>query len=335
MTVVPQNTNMLTWLNILQIIQKGNPEPERKVIKTEEDWKSLLPEDIFYVTRKKGTERPFSSEMCVSYDPGKYVCACCGTLLFDSSEKFDSGTGWPSFTQPVKEGVIAYHKDHTHGMYRIETICNTCDAHLGHVFQDGPPPSGLRFCINALALKKQVSDTEKAVFGGGCFWCTEAVFQQLKGVEKVVSVYSEGTIKDPTYKEVTSGLTGHAEVVEITYKPAEISFEDLVRIHFTTHDPTTLNRQGADVGTQYRSVIFYQNEDEKNIIEKAIQEIQPSFENQIVTEVSPKAFFYPGEDYHQDYFSREANKNPYCAVVIAPKLEKFRKLYKEKLKEGV
>lgn len=325
---------MLTWLDILKFASKGNPEPDQRVEKTEEEWRKLLPEDVFYVTRKKGTERPFSSEMCVAHDPGKYVCTCCHTLLFDSSEKFDSGTGWPSFTQPVKPNAVAYHKDHSHGMYRMEALCNTCDAHLGHVFQDGPPPSGLRYCMNAVALEKQVSDTKKAVFGGGCFWCTEAIFQQLKGVEKVVSGYSGGTVKNPTYKEVTSGLTGHAEVVEITYKPDEISFEDLVKIHLTTHDPTTLNRQGADVGTQYRSIIFYENDEEKQIIENVIREVSALLSSPIVTEVAPKAFFYAGEDYHQDYFNREANKNPYCAVVIAPKLEKFRKLYKERIKQS-
>ncbi len=145
---------MLTWIDILRFANKGNPEPDRRVEKTEEEWKMQLSPEEFRVTRQAGTERAFSSEMCSLFEPGLYGCVCCDTLLFDANEKFESGTGWPSFTQPVKENSIAYNKDKGFGMYRIETVCNTCDAHLGHVFQDGPPPSGLRYCMNAVALKK-------------------------------------------------------------------------------------------------------------------------------------------------------------------------------------
>lgn len=145
---------MLTWIDVLRFANKGNPEPDRRVEKTEDEWKMQLSPEEFRVTRKAGTERAFSSEMCSLFEPGLYGCVCCGTLLFDANEKFESGTGWPSFTQPVKENSIAYNKDKGFGMYRIETVCNTCDAHLGHVFQDGPPPSGLRYCMNAVALKK-------------------------------------------------------------------------------------------------------------------------------------------------------------------------------------
>ena len=149
---------MLKWLDILEFAHKGNPAPDRRVEKSEEEWQQQLSPEAFYVTRQKGTERAHSSEMCTLFEPGKYACICCGELLFDASEKFDSGTGWPSFTQPAKVNSIAYNKDHTFGMYRIETVCNTCDAHLGHVFQDGPPPSGLRYCINAVALEKLKDD---------------------------------------------------------------------------------------------------------------------------------------------------------------------------------
>ncbi len=145
---------MLRWLDVLNFANKGNLEPDHKVEKTEEDWKEQLTPEEYRITRKKGTERPHSSDLCNLFQPGKYACICCDTVLFDSAEKYQSGTGWPSFTQPVKDNAIAYHKDVGFGMYRIETVCNTCGAHLGHVFQDGPPPSGLRYCINAIALKK-------------------------------------------------------------------------------------------------------------------------------------------------------------------------------------
>lgn len=145
---------MLKWIDVIKFANKGNPEPGRKVVKTEAEWKAQLTAEEYRVTRQKGTERAFSSEMCSLFEPGLYQCICCDTLLFDASEKFESGTGWPSFTQPVKENAIAYIEDRSFGMRRVETVCNTCDAHLGHVFPDGPAPSGLRYCINAIAMKK-------------------------------------------------------------------------------------------------------------------------------------------------------------------------------------
>lgn len=152
---------MLDWNAILHVAAQGNPAPERTVSKTEAEWREQLSDDAYYVTRRKGTERPFSSAMCSLFEPGLYGCVCCDTLLFDASEKFDSGSGWPSFTQPLKENAIAYHADHSHGMTRVETTCNTCGAHLGHVFPDGPAPSGLRYCMNALALKKLKGSSPK------------------------------------------------------------------------------------------------------------------------------------------------------------------------------
>jgi methionine-R-sulfoxide reductase len=145
---------MLKWNDVIKIADQGNPVAEKKVVKTEEEWKAQLSEEEYRVTRLKGTERPHSSEMCSLFEPGLYGCVCCDTLLFDAQQKFESGTGWPSFTQPVDENAVAYHSDNTYGMRRIEALCNTCDAHLGHVFQDGPPPSGLRYCMNAVSLKK-------------------------------------------------------------------------------------------------------------------------------------------------------------------------------------
>ncbi len=171
-------------------------------------------------------------------------------------------------------------------------------------------------------------------FGAGCFWCVEAIFSDLKGVEKVVSGYSGGTVKNPSYKEVCAGTTGHAEVCQITYNPSEISFKELLEVFWQTHDPTTLNRQGGDVGTQYRSAIFYHNEEQKKIAEefKAVLNQEKVFENPIVTEITAYSNFYPAEDYHQDYFDLNAEQ-PYCSAVIRPKVEKFRKVFKDKLKK--
>lgn len=152
----------LNWKTILSYADKGNPEPERRVEKTEAEWKTLLSEEAFHVTRKHGTERPFSGEHCHSFGPGRYACVCCDTLLFDAAEKFESGTGWPSFTRPATENAIRYKVDRSFGMVRVETLCNTCDAHLGHVFPDGPKPTGLRYCMNSVALKKLKETTPSA-----------------------------------------------------------------------------------------------------------------------------------------------------------------------------
>lgn len=145
---------MLTWNDVISFANYGNPAAPRRVEKTAEQWKQLLSPDAYFVTREKGTERPHSSEMCGLFEPGKYACVCCDTPLFNASEKFNSSSGWPSFTSPVAIENIAYHKDSSYGMVRVETTCNVCDAHLGHVFPDGPAPGGLRYCINSLALKK-------------------------------------------------------------------------------------------------------------------------------------------------------------------------------------
>ena|SRR5579884_845468 len=144
----------LKWDDVLQLAKAGAPPPDRRVEKSDAEWRAQLTPEQYRVTREAGTERPFSSEMCSLFEPGIYSCICCGTVLFDATNKFESGTGWPSFTQPLKDNVIAYHADRSYGMTRVETVCNICDAHLGHVFPDGPPPTGLRYCMNAVALKK-------------------------------------------------------------------------------------------------------------------------------------------------------------------------------------
>lgn len=146
---------MLSWKDVMRFVKEGSPTPSRQVARSEQEWRGMLTPEQFHVTRQRGTERPFSSEMCGLFEPGDYACVCCGTPLFHAGRKFDSGTGWPSFTHPVSDDVVAYHGDHSHGMTRVETTCNVCGAHLGHVFPDGPPPTGLRYCINAVALRKQ------------------------------------------------------------------------------------------------------------------------------------------------------------------------------------
>jgi peptide-methionine (S)-S-oxide reductase len=176
--------------------------------------------------------------------------------------------------------------------------------------------------------------TEVATFANGCFWCTEAIFEQLDGVISAVSGYTGGTVENPSYKEVCAGTTGHAECLQITYDPSKISFDELLEVFWETHDPTTLNRQGNDVGTQYRSGIFYHNAEQKEKAEKYKAELNASgaFDKPIVTEITPFAKFYPAENYHQEYFQNNENQNPYCKVVIRPKVDKFRKVFKDKLK---
>ncbi len=175
--------------------------------------------------------------------------------------------------------------------------------------------------------------TEVATLGGGCFWCLEAVFEELRGVKEVVSGYSGGTVPDPTYEQVCTGTTGHAEVVGVTFDPAVVSFREVLEVYFSVHDPTTLNRQGADVGTQYRSAIFYHSPEQKRVAEEVIAELEEAgvWEDAIVTEVTPSGAFYDAEGYHQEYFRRNRGQ-PYCQVVIAPKVAKFRKEHLDRLK---
>lgn len=320
----------MNWQEVLERSNQGNPTRKQKILKTDDEWKKQLTEEQYKVTRLKGTERPFTGQYCTAYEPGIYNCLCCGVSLFDSTTKFESGTGWPSFTEPLEKDLIAYEADKSHGMTRVEILCNICDAHLGHVFPDGPLPTGLRYCVNSLSLvkdegsKKQAKDyVGIAVLGGGCFWCIEAVFQSLEGVNEVVSGYSGGKTADPTYKEVCAGNSGHAEVVKIVFDTAIISFEEILTIFFTVHDPTTLNRQGNDIGTQYRSVIFYQDEAQKKTAEKLIAGIRGDFPDPIITEISPASEFYKAEEEHQNFY-KENPGNRYCQVMVPPKLKKLK-----------
>jgi len=191
----------------------------------------------------------------------------------------------------------------------------------------------IHFGIYAQEKDHTMKNTEYVTLGGGCFWCTEAVFEEVEGVSNVVSGYSGGNIKNPTYREVTSGRTGHAEVVHFEFNPKKIEYRKILEIFFKTHDPTTLNRQGADVGTQYRSVIFYHNDKQREITKEVINSLnnQGIYNNKIVTEITPFTEFYPAETYHQDYFRKNPD-NAYCGIVIQPKVNKLRKEFKNKLK---
>jgi len=192
---------------------------------------------------------------------------------------------------------------------------------------------GGSFNLTGQTNNKNIS-MEKATLGAGCFWCIEAIFQNLEGVESVISGYTGGKIKNPTYKEVCSGLTGHAEVAQVTYDPKVISFDELLEVFWQTHDPTTLDRQGNDVGSQYRSAIYYHNPEQQKVAERSKQKWNQAgvYPNRIVTEISPLEEFYVAEDYHQDYFSQNGSQ-PYCSYVIKPKLDKFKKTFKDKLKK--
>jgi peptide methionine sulfoxide reductase msrA/msrB len=310
---------MIDWQEILRRSRQGNPKPLRALARSAVEWRERLSSTQFEVMRLKSTERPFSSAMCSRFEPGLYACAGCGEALFDARSKFDSGTGWPSFAQPASDAAVAYVGDETHGMERIEAVCNSCQSHLGHVFPDGPGPEGLRYCINALALSR----VEQAVFGGGCFWCTEALFVRVPGVLRVLSGYAGGHTVDPDYDQVCSGLSGHAEVVQISFDPSVVGYADLLAVHLGSHDPTTLNRQGADCGTQYRSVVLTIGEAQEVLARDVLAAMAQAFDAPIVTEVRSLEAFYPAEAHHQDYYRQNA-EGRYCQLVIEPKLKKLQ-----------
>ena len=317
---------------------KVMPTDNNTTLLSEQEWKAKLSDEEYYILREKGTEKPFTGKFLMHKENGYYTCKGCGEKLFKSDAKFDAHCGWPSFDAEIEKGKITYTQDNSHGMQRVEITCSKCGSHLGHVFNDGPTKTGLRYCVNSVSLEFEPEITKTSdtmTIGGGCFWCTEAVYSRINGVLKVESGYAGGHSKNPTYKEVCTGNTGHAEVIQLTFNPSEISYLELLKVFFATHDPTTLNRQGNDVGTQYRSVIFYHNETQKKLATEVISELALNqiYKQPIVTEIVPISNFYKAEDYHQNYFEENSTSNPYCEIVIQPKVEKFEKLFKNLLKD--
>ncbi|GEM_PF-109029 len=308
----------------------------------------------YRVVRENGTEPPFQNEYYDNHEEGIYVDVVSGEPLFSSQDKFDSGTGWPSFTRPIDEKNVVSNRDNSHGMSRVEVRSRRGDSHLGHVFEDGPrDKTGLRYCINSASLRfipKEKMDAEGyghlltlfpeqpgsgtgettdgtifngfreilkkkpgfrvATFGAGCFWGVESILKKTAGVKDVESGYMGGILKNPGYYDVAKGNTGHAEVVQVVYDPDTIPYKELVRVFFRLHNPTTQDRQGPDVGSQYRSVIFYHSEEQKNIAEKVKADFNQtssyakSLGKKAVTQIVEAKPFYAAEDYHQDYYDK-------------------------------
>ncbi|MCX6253182.1 MAG: bifunctional methionine sulfoxide reductase B/A protein [Bacteroidia bacterium] len=266
-----------------------------------------------YVINNKGTESPFTGKYTNYKETGTYVCKKCGAALYYSSDKFESDCGWPSFDNEIK-GTVNRYPD-PDGM-RTEIVCADCGAHLGHVFTGERITSkNVRHCVNSVSLEFVPAHLEPgrygtAIFAGGCFWGVEYFLQKTPGVISVTSGYTGGHVKNPTYQEVCTGNTDHAEAVNIVYDPDKTSYEKILRLFLEIHDPTQIGRQGPDRGDQYRSEIFYLNDDQKNIAEKNLN-ILKAKGLKIATALTKASEFYPAENYHQDYYFKNG-KLPYC-----------------------
>jgi len=290
--------------------------------------KKELSSEQYAVTQKCGTEPPFRNAYWDNHKAGIYVDIVSGEPLFSSLDKFDSGTGWPSFTQPVTGAEIMEKTDSSLGVTRTEVRSKIADSHLGHVFDDGPADKGgMRYCINSASLKfipvEEMDQAgygqnlepfikaglikapahETAILAGGCFWGMEEIIRKIPGVTKTTVGYSGGTTADPTYEEVCTGATGHAESIQVEFDSSRLSYEQLLDYFFRMHDPTTLNRQHNDVGTQYRSAIFYTSEAQKKTAEtvKTSWDKSGKFSRPITTEITAAGKFYSAEAYHQKY----------------------------------
>ena len=308
-----------------------------------EELKKLLSPQQYHVTQECGTEPPFRNEYWNNKEPGIYVDIVSGEPLFSSTDKFDSGSGWPSFTKPIENKDLTEKEDTAFGMKRTEVRSKKADSHLGHVFPDGPGPNGLRYCINSAALKfihmndlekngygeylklfkteetktsnsgtnatdsnKVASNIETAYLAGGCFWGMESLFEKKEGVIKVENGYTGGTVPNPTSADIYSGRSGHAEAIKITFDNQKITYAEILKYFFRIHDPTTLNRQGNDIGTQYRSAIFYINDEQRVVAEKIKKEVLDSgkWKKPIVTEITQAGEWNLAEISHQDYLEK-------------------------------
>lgn len=274
---------------------------------------NLLSDQEAFVIKNKGTERAYTGKFTDYKENGTYVCKQCGEALYSSSDKFDSHCGWPSFDDEI-DGAVKRIPDKD-GI-RTEIVCANCNAHLGHVFLgEGFTSNNVRHCVNSVSLDFVPAVLEKgryetAILAGGCFWGVEYFLQQIEGVKSVTSGYTGGKVKNPSYKEVSRGLTGHAEAVKVIFDPDQVSYEEIVRTFLEIHDPTQVGRQGPDIGDQYRSEIFYMNFAQKETVEKLLN-ILRNKGYKIATAVTRASEFYDAEEYHQEYYFNNG-KTPYC-----------------------
>ena len=269
------------------------------------DYFSHLTPEQQHILKDKGTESPFTGEYNEHFEAGIFICRACENPLYESNTKFNSGCGWPSFDDEIK-GAINRYEDLSSGRIRTEICCSNCDGHLGHVFAgEQITEKDTRHCVNSLSIRfKPYSQLQKATFGAGCFWSVEKLFKANEGVYLSSVGYMGGTNDLPTYKQVCSGATNHAEVIDLYFNAEKVSYITLLNLFWENHNPTTLNRQGADNGTQYRSVVFFHNEQQQEDAEQSKKEQQQHWQQEIVTQIVPSSTFYRAEEYHQNYLNK-------------------------------